>query len=164
MKLLLLFFLSTTFLLQSQNTISFEEGMMMSPAATLNDIEWLAGHWKGEAFGGIAEEIWSPPLDGSMMFSFRLLDKGEVSFYEFGHLIEIDATLILQLKHFDANLSGWEERDENIDFKLVKVEENRFYFDDFTIEYISDKEINMYVEVGDEDGTSNEVKFNYHRQ
>ncbi|WP_027065224.1 MULTISPECIES: DUF6265 family protein [Maribacter] len=164
MKLLLLFFLSTTCLLQSQNTISFEEGMMMSPAATLNDIEWLAGHWKGEAFGGIAEEIWSPPLDGSMMFSFRLLDKGEVSFYEFGHLIEIDATLILQLKHFDANLSGWEERDENIDFKLVKVEENRFYFDDFTIEYISDKEINMYVEVGDEDGTSNEVKFNYHRQ
>lgn len=164
MKLLLLFFLSTTCLLQSQNTISFEEGMMMSPAATLNDIEWLAGHWKGEAFGGIAEEIWSPPLDGSMMFSFRLLDKGEVSFYEFGHLIEIDATLILQLKHFDANLSGWEKRDENIDFKLVKVEENRFYFDDFTIEYISDKEINMYVEVGDEDGTSNEVKFNYHRQ
>ncbi|MGJ8715927.1 MAG: DUF6265 family protein [Maribacter stanieri] len=164
MKLLLLFFLSTTCLLQSQNTISFEEGIMMSPAATLNDIEWLAGHWKGEAFGGIAEEIWSPPLDGSMMFSFRLLDKGEVSFYEFGHLIEIDATLILQLKHFDANLSGWEERDENIDFKLVKVEENRFYFDDFTIEYISDKEINMYVEVGDEDGTSNEVKFNYHRQ
>ncbi|MGB2760145.1 MAG: DUF6265 family protein [Maribacter stanieri] len=164
MKLLLLFFLSTTCLLQSQNTISFEEGMMMSPAATLNDIEWLAGHWKGEAFGGIAEEIWSPPLDGSMMFSFRLLDKGEVSFYEFGHLIEIDATLILQLKHFDANLSGWEERDENIDFKLVKVEENRFYFDDFTIEYISDKEINMYVEVGDEDGTSNEVKFNYHKQ
>ncbi|SFR61265.1 DUF6265 family protein [Maribacter stanieri] len=164
MKLLLLFFLSTTCLLQSQNTISFEEGMMMSPAATLNDIEWLAGHWKGEAFGGIAEEIWSPPLDGSMMFSFRLLDKGEVSFYEFGHLIEIDATLILQLKHFDANLSGWEERDENIDFKLVKVEENRFYFDDFTIEYISDKEINMYVEVGDENGTSNEVKFNYHRQ
>ncbi|WP_282112567.1 DUF6265 family protein [Maribacter stanieri] len=163
MKLLLLFFLSTTCLLQSQNTISFEEGMM-SPAATLNDIEWLAGHWKGEAFGGIAEEIWSPPLDGSMMFSFRLLDKGEVSFYEFGHLIEIDATLILQLKHFDANLSGWEERDENIDFKLVKVEENRFYFDDFTIEYISDKEINMYVEVGDEDGTSNEVKFNYHKQ
>lgn len=163
MKLFLLFFLSTTCLLQSQNTISFEEGMT-SPDASLNNIEWLAGHWKGEAFGGIAEEIWSPPLDGSMMFSFRLLDKGAVSFYEFGHLLETDGTLILQLKHFDANLSGWEERDENIDFKLVKAEENRFYFDDFTIEYISDKEINMYVEVGEEDGTSNEVKFNYHRQ
>lgn len=163
MKLSLFFLLSTTCLLQSQNTISFEEGMT-SPDATLSNIEWLAGHWKGEAFGGIAEEIWSPPADGSMMFSFRLLDKGMVSFYEFGHLLEIDGTLILQLKHFDANLSGWEERDENIDFRLVKVEGNRFYFDDFTIERVSEKEINMYVEVGEEDGSSNEVKFNYHRQ
>ncbi|MDF4201744.1 DUF6265 family protein [Maribacter sp. SA7] len=163
MKLLLLFFLSTTYFLQAQNTIPFEEGMM-SPAATINDIEWLAGHWKGEAFGGISEEIWSPPADGSMMFSFRLLDKGEVSFYEFGHLIEKDATLILQLKHFDGNLSGWEEKDENIDFKLVKIEGNRFYFDDFTIERVSDKEINMYVEVSEEEGTSNEITFNYHRQ
>jgi len=163
MKLLLFFFLYTTCLLQSQNTISFEEGMT-SPDATLSNIEWLAGHWKGEAFGGIAEEIWSPPADGSMMFSFRLLDKGVVSFYEFGHLLEIDGTLILQLKHFDANLSGWEERDENIDFRLVKVVGNRFYFDDFTIERVSEKEINMYVEVGEEDGSSNEVKFNYHRQ
>ena len=163
MKLLLIFFLYTTCLLQSQNTISFEEGMT-SPDATLSNIEWLAGHWKGEAFGGIAEEIWSPPADGSMMFSFRLLDKGVVSFYEFGHLLEIDGTLILQLKHFDANLSGWEERDENIDFRLVKVVGNRFYFDDFTIERVSEKEINMYVEVGEEDGSSNEVKFNYHRQ
>lgn len=163
MKFLLLFLLSSMCLLQAQNTVSFEEGMT-SPAATLNNIEWLAGHWKGEAFGGIAEEIWSPPADGSMMFSFRLLDKGEVSFYEFGHLIEIDGTLLLQLKHFDPNLSGWEEKDENIDFRLVKIEENKFYFDDFTIERISDKEINMYVEVGEEDGTSNEVTFNYHKQ
>ncbi|WP_405411057.1 DUF6265 family protein [Maribacter sp. Asnod1-A12] len=163
MKLLLPLLLSSICLLQAQNTVSFEEGMT-SPAATISSIDWLAGHWKGEAFGGIAEEIWSPPADGSMMFSFRLLDKGDVSFYEFGHLIETDQTLILQLKHFDANLSGWEEKDENIDFRLVKVEGNRFYFDDFTIEYISDKEINMYVEVGEEDGSSSEIKFNYHRQ
>lgn len=163
MKFLLLFLLSSMCLLQAQNTVSFEEGMT-SPAATISSIDWLAGHWKGEAFGGIAEEIWSPPADGSMMFSFRLLDKGVVSFYEFGHLIEIDGTLLLQLKHFDPNLSGWEEKDENIDFRLVKIEENKFYFDDLTIERISDKEINMYVEVGEEDGTSNEVTFNYHRQ
>jgi len=159
----MLFFISTTYFLQAQNTISFEEEMT-SPDATINTIEWLAGSWKGEAFGGIAEEIWSPAVDGSMMFSFRLIDKGAISFYEFGHIIEIDGTLLLQLKHFDGNLSGWEEKDENIDFKLVKVEDNKFYFDDFTIERISDKEINMHVEVGEENGTSNEVTFNYHRQ
>ncbi|WP_339655896.1 DUF6265 family protein [uncultured Maribacter sp.] len=163
MKLILLLFISATCLLSAQNTLSFEEGMT-SPESNLKNIEWLTGHWKGEAFGGIAEEIWSPPLGGAMMFSFRLLANGSISFYEFGHILETDGTLLLQLKHFNADLSGWEEKEETIDFKLLKVEEDRFYFDDFTIERISDKEINMYVEVGEEDGTSNEVKFNYHRQ
>lgn len=163
MKLILLFFISASCLLHAQNTLPFEEGMT-SPDANLKNIEWLAGHWKGEAFGGVAEEIWSPPLGGVMMFSFRLEADGAISFYEFGHILEIDSTLILQLKHFNADLSGWEEKEETIDFKLVKVIEDRFYFDDFTIERISDKEINMYVEVGEENGTSNEVKFNYHRQ
>jgi hypothetical protein len=163
MKILLLFLLTTTCLLNAQNTVSFEEGMT-SPDASLATIDWLTGHWKGEAFGGIAEEIWSPPVDGSMMFSFRLIDKGAVSFYEFGHILETEGTLILQLKHFNGDLSGWEEKDETIDFKLVKLEENRLYFNDFTIERISDKEINMYVEIGEDEGTSNEVTFNYHRQ
>ncbi|WP_071341055.1 DUF6265 family protein [Maribacter sp. 1_2014MBL_MicDiv] len=163
MKILLLLLLSATAMVHAQNTISFEPEMT-SPKAKLSQIEWLAGHWKGEAFGGIAEEIWSPPTDGSMMFSFRLIDKGAVSFYEFGHIIEVDDTLLLQLKHFDGDLSGWEQKDESVDFILVKVEENKFYFDDFTIERISDTEINMYVEVSEEEGTSNEITFNYHRQ
>ena len=163
MKILFLFLLSTTCLLNAQNTVSFEEGMT-SPDASLTNIDWLTGHWKGEAFGGIAEEIWSPPVNGSMMFSFRLIDKGTVSFYEFGHILETEGTLILQLKHFNGDLIGWEEKDETIDFKLVKLEENRLYFNDFTIERISDKEINMYVEIGEDEGTPNEVTFNYHRQ
>lgn len=157
---LILFF---TTLLHTQNTASFVDGMI-SPTANLQDIDWLIGHWKGEAFGGMAEEIWSPPSGGVMMFSFRLVADGAVSFYEFGHISETEGTLHLQLKHFNPDLSGWEEKEETIDFKLVKVEENRLYFDDFTIERISAKEINMYVEVGENDGTSNEVKFNYHRQ
>jgi hypothetical protein len=163
MKLLVLFLLSALGAVQAQMTMSFEVGMT-SPDSNLTNIEWLTGHWKGEAFGGIAEEIWSPPMNGSMMFSFRLVADGAVSFYEFGHILETEGTLILQLKHFDENLMGWEEKSETIDFKLVKAEENRFYFDDFTIERISDNEINMYVEVGEEDGSSMEVKFNYHRQ
>ncbi|MGC1516506.1 MAG: DUF6265 family protein [Maribacter sp.] len=152
-----------SFWVQAQNTLPFQENGE-SPKANLTSIEWLAGHWQGEAFGGIAEEIWSPPLGGVMLFSFRLVAEGTISFYEFGHILETDGTLILQLKHFDPNLQGWEEKDETIDFKLVKVEENRLFFDDFTIEYVSDKEINMYVLIEEDDGTTNEVKFNYHRQ
>jgi hypothetical protein len=148
---------------RGQNTISFPEGGN-SPEATLDQVSWIAGHWKGEAFGGIAEEIWSPPLGNSMMFVFKLVSEGKVQFYEIGHIQQTSETLLMQLKHFHGSLVGWEEKDETIDFKLVKLEENRVYFDGLTIERINENEINVYVVVGEEDGSSEEVKFNYKKE
>lgn len=96
----LLFISSNSF---GQNTVSLPENGT-SPKADLSKIASMEGHWKGKAFGGITEEIWSPPLAGSMM-----------------------------------------------------------YFDGFTFEKISDNEINIYGLIGHEDGSSEEVKFNYIR-
>jgi hypothetical protein len=148
---------------KAQNTMSFTEGDK-SPEATLEDVSWIAGHWKGEAFGGVAEEIWSPPLGDSMMFVFKLVADGKVQFYEVGHIQQTGETLLLQLKHFHGSLKGWEEKDETVDFKLVQIDGNRVYFDGFTIEKISGNEINMYIVVGEEDGSSEEVKFNYKKE
>ncbi len=144
----------------AQNTIKLKEGQN-SPKASLVDVSWIAGHWKGEAFGGITEEIWSPPLGNSMMFVFKLVSEGKVQFYEIGHIKEQEESLILQLKHFTENLKGWEKKEETIDFKLVKIEENKVYFEDFTIEKINANEINLYVLIAHEDGTKKEEKFNY---
>jgi hypothetical protein len=144
---------------QFSNTMHLDESGE-SPNATLKSIDWLAGHWRGEAFGGITEEIWTPPLGGSMMCAFKLVVDDKVSFYEIVIISEIDNTLLLKLKHFHGNLKGWEEKDETVDFRLVKVTEGKVYFDGFTFEKISDSEINMYVIVGEE-GKKSEVKFNY---
>lgn len=163
MKSLLVFLFCISIGCKAQNTKSFTEGGK-SPEATLDDVSWIAGHWKGEAFGGIAEEIWSPPLGDSMMFVFKLVSEGKVQFYEVGHIQQIGETLLLQLKHFHGSLKGWEEKDDTVDFKLVQIDGNRIYFDGFTIEKISGNEINMYVVVGDEDGSSEEVKFNYKKE
>jgi len=143
------------------NTLAYDD-KTGSPDAELSAISWLAGHWRGEAFGGITEEIWSPPLGGSMMGAFKLVTNNKVSFYELETIIEENNTLILKLKHFHANLKGWEEKDETVDFRLVKVTENKIYFDGFTIERISGSEINMYVVIED-GGQQSEVKFNYKR-
>lgn len=144
----------------AQNTLSFTD-TSVSPKATLNDVSWIAGHWKGEAFGGMAEEIWSPPLGDSMMFVFKLVSEGKVRFYEIGHIRHKDETLVLQLKHFDSSLKGWEDKEETVDFKLVNLEGNRVYFDGFTLERISEREINLYVVMDHKDGSMEEVKFNY---
>ena len=146
-----------------QNTKSFTEGMT-SPKATLTDASWIQGHWLGEAFGGIAEEIWAPPLGDSMMFVFKLVNDNKVSFYEIGHIQQQGETLLMQLKHFHGDLKGWEEREETVDFKLVKFEDGKLFFDGLTFERISDTEMNVYVVVGEEDGSTQEVKFNYKKQ
>lgn len=156
-------FLLAGCMVNAQNTITFNEGDH-SPAATLQDVSWIAGHWKGEAFGGVVEEIWSPPLGDSMMFVFKMVSEDSVGFYEIGHIREIGQTLILQLKHFHGDLRGWEEKDETVDFKLVQLDDNRVYFDKFTFERISDMEINLYVVIGQEDGSEQEIQFNYKRQ
>ncbi|MEX0289411.1 MAG: DUF6265 family protein [Flavobacteriaceae bacterium] len=163
MKLFVLLFCLGFLSLSAQNTISIGSERV-SPKASLDDVSWIEGHWKGEAFGGITEEIWSPPLGDSMMFVFKLVTDGKVQFYEIGHIQERDETLILQLKHFHGSLKGWEEKDVTVDFKLVKIEDNRIYFDNFTFEKVGPDEINLYVVIGDSDGSKEEVKFNYKRQ
>jgi hypothetical protein len=145
-----------------QNTVKLPENGI-SPKANLNQVSWLQGHWKGEAFGGIVEEIWSPPLGDSMMFSFKLVSENKVVFYELGGIRQIDDSLIFQLKHFGNDFKGWEEKDETVDAKLVKIEGNRVYFDQFTFEKISDSEIKIYVLIHEKEETQ-EVTFSYKKQ
>ncbi|SHJ49903.1 DUF6265 family protein [Aquimarina spongiae] len=162
--LLFVMIISTAFAQeQASNVLKFTEGMN-SPKASLQDVSWISGYWRGEAFGGITEEIWSDPLGNSMMFSFKLVINGKIQFYEVGGITEENNTLLLQLKHFHGDFKGWEKKDETVDFKLVKVEKDRVYFDEFTFEKISDSEINLYVVVHNKDGSSEEVKFNYKRR
>ncbi len=133
-----------------------------SPAATLDEVSWIQGYWKGEAMGGQTEEIWSRPMGGSMMGSFKLVYQDEIQFYEIMTISEIDQTLIMRLKHFHADLKGWEEKDETVDFKLVKITQDKVFFDGLTFEKISEKEINVYV-IFEDEGKRNEGKFNYVR-
>ncbi len=144
----------------AQNTLQFTKDTI-SPKATLDEVSWMQGHWKGEAFGGVIEEIWSPPLGDSMMFSFKLVVDGKVSFYEFGGIRQVDDTLLLEFKHFHGDFRGWEEKDETVAFRLVKITPNKAYFEGFTLEKISDSEVNLYVVIDDGNGKCEEVKFNY---
>lgn len=139
------------------------DSMTVAPKATLADVAWIQGHWRGEAFGGITEEIWSPPLGNSMMCVFKLVVEDEVRFYEIITLTEEQGTLMLRLKHFHGDLKGWEEKDETVDFPLVKVTPGKVFFDGFTFERVSAEEMNIYVLLEDGDGNRQEEVFRYER-
>lgn len=142
-------------------TLTFTEGMT-SPPATLADAAWIAGLWRGEAFGGQVEENWSPPLGDSMAGAFKLVSDGKVDFYELEVIREVGNTLLLQLKHFHGDLRGWEEKDETVNFPLVKVTDTALYFDGFTIERVSDDAMNMYVRLKEGDA-ERDMLFAYKR-
>ncbi|CCG54489.1 Protein of unknown function precursor [Flavobacterium indicum GPTSA100-9 = DSM 17447] len=140
----------------SQNTLHYndEKG---SPKATLQDIQWFQGIWKGQDGNTFSEEIWSAPGGKTMHFSFKMWNENEVIFYEIGHVVEKDKSLELQIKHFDKDLKGWEKQEESENFKLVKIDKNRIYFDKITYEKISDQEMNVYVY---DEESKRELQFN----
>lgn len=143
----------------TQNILKLDEGNK-SPEANIDEVAWIAGHWKGEALGGIVEEVWTEPLGGSMMCAFKLVVDNKVKFYELCSIYEENNTLQFRLKHFNYDLKGWEEKDETVDFPFIKLDENKAYFDGFTFEKVSENEMNIYVLFGKE-GNHKEMKFNY---
>ncbi|WP_051209704.1 DUF6265 family protein [Gelidibacter mesophilus] len=127
----------------------------------LESIKWIAGHWKGEAFGGQTEENWSESSGGSMMATFKLIDNDIVVFYEIEIIREVENTLILQLKHFGNDLKGWEEKDKTIDFPLKEITEDKVVFEGMVFEKISTNEMNIHVDIKQDDGSVETVTFNY---
>jgi hypothetical protein len=120
-------------------------GEAKSPPATLDQVAWLAGHWVGEGLGGVSEELWSPPAGGAMMGTYRLLKDGAPVFYEFLLLAEENGTLILKLKHFNPDLTGWEEKADFVDFPLVAIEADAVHFDGLTYERQPDGSLRVYL-------------------
>ena len=127
----------------------------------LENIAWISGNWKGEAFGGKTEENWSKPSGGSMMATFKLINNGKVAFYEIEIIREIENSLILQLKHFNHDLKGWETKDETVDFPLKEITPNKVIFEGMTFEKVNTNEMNVYVDIQQKNGTVETVKFNY---
>lgn len=134
-----------------------------SPAATIADMEWYAGRWTGSGLGGLNEEVWSPPRDGTMMGMYRMIKDGKPVFYELLLITEENGSLAIKLKHFHADLRGWEERDASVRFPLVAKRDGRIYFDGMTFERIGADRVKVYLATEHKDGKVNEETFEYSR-
>lgn len=94
----------------------------MPPATALSvdDFAWLAGHWRGEREGELIEESWLPPAHGVMLGMFRWVSaEGELRVYELMTLEPEDGAPVLKLRHFNAGLVAWEDKDGALTFHLA---------------------------------------------
>lgn len=110
-----------------------EEGAP-GPQATLDDVAWLQGLWIGEGIGGApALENWLPPTGTTMVGSFVQQEAdGAIMFTEHMYLMEQDGSLVVKLKHFNADLTGWEDAEGMVTFPLVAVEPCAVHFNSLT--------------------------------
>jgi len=63
-----------------------------APTATLEQLSWLAGHWRSAADGRVVEELWMPPAGGTMLGLNRSVSAAGARF-EFLRIVEEDGTL-----------------------------------------------------------------------
>ena len=145
------------------NTLKFEEGMTR-PAATIADIAWLAGTWEGEGLGGRFDEIWTEPAGGAMTGMFRLVRDGKPVFYEILTVLEHEGSLEMRLKHVNPDMTGWEEKNGFVTFKLVKIDGTGAYFGGFTLKRAGPDAIEGYLALRDRaSGSVREEKFTFRR-
>jgi len=147
---------------KTKNTLRLSDGQV-SPPATLAEMNWLAGHWTGDAFGGLCEEIWSPARDGAMMGMFRLINNGKATFYEMMTIVEENGTIILRLKHFSPKLIGWEEKTKTVDFKFVGNKDGAIHFEGLTFKPEGKNSVTIYLAVEQKDGPAIEEVIRYRR-
>jgi hypothetical protein len=145
------------------HTLRFEEGMTR-PAAAIADMAWLAGTWEGEGLGGTVDEIWTAPAGGAMAGFFRLVRDGKPVFYELLTILEHEGSLEMRLKHANPDMTGWEEKNNFVTFKLVKLDETGAYFGGFTLKRVGPDTLEGYLALRDRaSGAQREEKFTFRR-
>ncbi|MGV2497783.1 DUF6265 family protein [Pelagerythrobacter aerophilus] len=132
--------------LAAQETRVAEDGHV-PPPATIDEAAWLIGDWVGTGIEGApTAETWLPPTGGTMVGLFaQESPKGGLMFTEHMYLLEEEGSLALKLKHFNADLTGWEEKDDMVRFPLISIEPCAAYFSALT--YRCDGENGLLVAV-----------------
>ncbi|MEM7432842.1 MAG: DUF6265 family protein [Pseudomonadota bacterium] len=147
---------------RTENTLRLDDPANQ-PAATFDAVSFLVGSWAGPAFGGTFEEVWNPPSAGSMVGMFKFMGDDAVGFYEIMLIVQEEDSLNLKVKHFNPDFSAWEEKEDYVNFRLVRVELDAVYFSGLTFKKISDDEIHAYIAFKSEAG-SREEKLVFNRQ
>jgi len=94
----------------------------------LSDLEWISGNWKGENGEFSIEEQWSGISSESMMGMFRMIRSDSPVFYEFMTLTGTNERIEMRIKHFSADLTGWEDKEKHILFSLEEIHDSKAVF------------------------------------
>ncbi len=144
----------------SDHTLKLADGAK-SPPAKIEDLAWLKGYWTGEGLGGQCEEAWGAPIGDRMFGWFSMRKEDKLVFSEAMTVVEVDGSLVMRIKHFDADFVGWEKKEHYVSFPLVKLEADTAYFSGLTFKRVEDR-LEIYLVLANK-GQRTEHKFEMSR-
>jgi len=150
--------------LAAQETRVGEQGFV-SPSASVADAGWLVGQWSGTGIGGAeAHESWLTPSGDTMVGTFvQETPEGGIMFTEHMYLMEQDGSLVVKLKHFNPDLTGWEEKDGMVTFRLLAAEPCALYFNALTYRCDGDGGMVVAVRMKSDKPEPQELVFRFQR-
>lgn len=146
----------------TEHTIRLDEGGTQ-PDARISDVAWLAGHWRGEGLGGVVDESWTPPLGSTMAGTFMLTNADSLVLYEMMALVEVNGSVVLWVKHFNPDFTGWEDKSDKVSFPLVRLAPDALYFSGLTFKRINADSMNVFLAMGN-GGKVREARLAYRRR
>lgn len=136
--LFLLMFFIISLNLHAQEVLSLDKEQSAG-SGSIQDLGWISGYWIGSGLGGDCEELWLPAKDNGMVGTFRFIMNGELIFSEYMNMVEEDGKLSLKIKHFNRDLTPWEEKEDWTVFKFIKTEGQTAYFSGITFHRTGDE-------------------------
>jgi len=82
---------------------------------------------------------------------FKFMGDEEVAFYELMLLAEEEGSLVLKVKHFSADFTAWEDKEDYINFRLVSIEPEAVHFSGLSFYKVNENEFIGYIALHNED-------------
>lgn len=79
--------------------------------ATVADLRWLEGTWRGEWGPRAAEQVWMAPQAGVMTGTFSLMETDKVLVIELFSILQTPGGVGFNIRHFTPELNAWEKGD-----------------------------------------------------
>jgi len=134
-------------------------------ATDIQNLTWLVGHWAGDGMGGFNEEVWTTPVDNKMVGVYRHIKDDKIVFYELLTIMRNENDqIVLRLKHFNPDLTGWEDKDKYVEFKLLRLEPEKVEFEGLSIHLIKKDTLLMTVNFQQKSGEISTEEFKLYKR
>ncbi len=80
-----------------------------------------------------------------MIGFYKLLGDEGVAFYELVLLVEEEGSLSLKVKHFSADFTSWEDKEDYVRFRFVKADDDAVHFSGLSFYRIDENTMHGYI-------------------